>query len=219
MEEVKVQVCTEVDKKERKLEFHEVEVKFRIEESKLNDWKQLVENLDGVKSFLYVESDDVYYVKGNEFLRYRSSDNKRDKRAELTYKKKTTEGNNIIRKEINLRVDPNNPETVEAFTNCLGYKKNFTIRKYVSIYFFEDATLPWYTVIDEKGKRDTFCEIEVNEEKIPDLTEEQCWEIIRKYEAILAPLGVSNKNRLRLSLFEMYKVKDEKSKVKSKSTS
>jgi len=184
------------------LEYHEVEVKFRVDEKILNDWKQLVEGLDGWK-FIYVQSDDIYYTKGNEFLRYRFT--AEDERAELTYKAKINEGNNMIRKEINLRVDPNSPETVEAFSDCLGYKYNFKIGKYVHIYKFDDVTLPFYTVIDEDGKRDTFLEIEINEDTIHNLTEDECWTIIKKYEDILKPLGIVAQKRLRLSLFEMYR--------------
>lgn len=196
-----------MDQKENKtLEFHEIEFKYKVEEAKLNDWKQLVENLEGVKNFIYVESDDIYYTNSEgEFLRYRFSDNKKDKRSELTYKVKIKEANNVIRKEINLRVDQNKPETIEAFANSQNYHKNFKIRKYVSIYFFDDATLPWYTVIDEGGDRQTFCEIEVNEDKIHDLTKDECFDILKKYETILAPLGISPQKRLKKSLFEIYR--------------
>lgn len=194
-----------MENENKSLEFHEVEVKFRVEEGILNDWKQLASTLEGVKDFIYVESDDVYFTKENEFIRYRFSNNKKDKRAELTYKAKTTEGNNIIRKEVNVRVDGNDKETVEAFANCLGYTKNFKITKYVHIYKFDDVTLPFYTVIDESGKRDSFIEIEVNEEQIHKLSEEDCWNIIKKYEALMMGLGITAQKRLRKSLFEMYR--------------
>lgn len=190
---------------DKTLEFHEVEVKFRVEESILNDWKQLVEKFDGLNEFIYVESDDVYYVKGDEFLRHRFSTHKKDKRSELTYKSKTGDNNNIIRKEINLRVDNNTKDTVKEFANCLGFEYDFRIGKYVHIYKFDEVTLPYYTVIDENGKRDTFIEIEVNEDKIHNLTEDECWEIIKKYEGLLAPLGITAQKRLRKSLFEMYR--------------
>lgn len=185
------------------LKFHEVEVKFRVDEKILNDWKLLVEKIEGLKQHIYTESDDVYYVKGDEFLRYRASN--REKRAELTYKLKTKNGNNIVRQEVNLRVDNNESDLVEKFTNLLGFQKNFIIKKFVQIYKFDDATLPFYTVIDENGKRDTFIEIEVNESKMENLTEDECWNIIRKYEELLAPLGITPQKRLKLSLFEMYK--------------
>lgn len=198
------------------LEFHEFEVKFRIEEGRLNDWKQIMrdykkQNPSEYKDFVYVDSDDIYYTKESnnsdidyEFIRYRFSDS--EKRAELTTKRKLKDFNNIIRKEQNVRVDQNSSKTIHEFvTNGLGYQYNFTIVKYVQIYIFKDATLPWYTVVDEDGKRDTFVEIEVDEQLLHKITEEEAWAIVHKYEKILEPLGITSKNRLRKSLFEMYK--------------
>lgn len=198
------------------LGFHEVEVKFRIDESKLNDWKQLLrkykeENPSEYREFIYVDSDDIYYTKDSdnpdvdyEFVRYRFSDE--EKRAELTTKTKLKDTNNIVRREQNVRVDQNSAETIHEFvTDGLGYKYNFKITKFVSIYVFKDATLPFYTVVDESGKRDTFIEIEVDERLLHKITEEDAWEIISKYEKILEPLGITPRNRLRKSLFEMYR--------------
>lgn len=201
---------------EKTLAYYEVEVKFRMDEIKLNDWKQLVTDLKdkegfNFKEFKYVDSDDDYYTRPitsdleYEFLRYRFSDDKKNKRAELTTKKKLKAGNNIFRKEKNLRVDMNDKELVEGFVDDLGFKFNFKISKYVQIYDFEDATLPWYTVIDKNKNRKTFIEIEVNEKLLHSITESQAWEIIKKYEAALAPLGVTFRHRLNKSLFEMYR--------------
>ena len=39
---------------------------------------------------------------------------------------------------------------------------------------------------------------------IPKMTEEEAWNIIRKYERELAPLGITHRHRLNKSLFEMY---------------
>lgn len=198
------------------LEFHEFEVKFRVDESKLNDWKQLMrdykkQNPTEYKEFVYIDSDDVYYTKESsnedidyEFVRYRFSDG--EKRAELTTKRKLKDSNNIIRKEQNVRVDQNDRATIHEFvTDGLGYKYNFTITKYVQIYIFKDATIPWYTVVDEDGKRDTFIEVEVDEKLLHSINEDQAWAIVSKYEKILEPLGITPRNRLRKSLFEMYK--------------
>lgn len=198
------------------LEFHEFEVKFRIDESKRNEWKQLMRDYaktdeSGYKDFIYVDSDDIYYTRASkrkgvdyEFVRYRFSDG--EKRAELTTKRKLSDTNNIIRKEQNVRVDQNSRETIHEFlTDGLDYEYSFRISKYVDIYKFKDATLPFYTVVDEKGKRDTFCEIEVDEELLHKITEDEAWAIIKKYEKILEPLGITARNRLRNSLFEMYR--------------
>lgn len=204
------------DKNKQTLGFHEVEVKFRVDESQLNEWKSIVrkykdENLDTYKEFVYVDSDDVYYTKPSmqddvdyEFIRYRYSDE--EKRAELTTKTKLKDSNNIVRKEHNVRVDQNSIETINEFvTDGLGYEYNFKITKFVSIYVFKDATLPFYTVVDENGKRDSFLEIEVDEKLLHKITIDEAWEIIAKYEKILEPLGITPRNRLRKSLFEMYR--------------
>ena len=203
----------------KSLEFHEIEVKFRVDEKILNDWKQLVEtyrdmNPSEYVDFVYVDSDDIYYINPKisddldyQFIRHRFSDDPKNKRAELTTKKKIGNTNNIIRREWNVRVDNNEKETIRSWVEeGLGYKYDFKIRKYVQIYIFKDATLPFYTVIDEKGRRDTFLEIEVDERLLAKdkVTEEQAWEIIKKYETLFVSLGITSRNRLRNSLFEMY---------------
>lgn len=185
--------------------FTEMEVKFRVAGDVIYAFKQLVEKQQGLKGFVYIESDDIYYTKGSEFIRHRFAKRGDDKRQELTYKSKSTVNNNIIRKEVNLRVDPNEHDTVNAFVETFGFQRNFRISKIVHIYNFEDVTIPFYTVIDEQGKLDHFIEIELVEEKIPSLTEEEAWGIIKSWEAVLAPLGVNSQKRLRKSLFEMYR--------------
>ena len=193
-------------------EFVEFEVKFRVDGGLVYDWKKLVSALPGITEFLYLESDDIYYVKDEAFLRHRFTSSDLSKRQEITFKRKIKDHNNIYRVENNVRCDGNTVEGVADFCNNLGFKRNFKISKYVHIYKFEDATLPFYTVIDENGKHDHFIEIEVDEAKLSTMTEDQAWEVIQKYEKILAPLGIIPQKRLRKSLFEMYRkeVKSDK---------
>ena len=59
------------DKKNKSLEFHEIEVKFRLDEKLLNDWKSTIidyrkEHPDEFDQFIYVDSDDYYYVNPNK---------------------------------------------------------------------------------------------------------------------------------------------------------
>jgi len=187
----------------------EFESKYRLDLKNHFKWKEIVSNIEGLKEFVYAESDDIYYTKNNqdyEFIRYRFSNTTKEKRAELTIKKKTNENNNIKRFEKNLRVDYNSKDTVESFVESLGFKKNFRIKKPgVHIYRFKDATLPLYTVIDEKENIDHFIEIEINEDLISQITEQEAWDIIKKYEDYLKPLGISPQNRMKLSLFEIYR--------------
>ena len=184
--------------------FVEFETKYRVDDPKiLWDFKHLVETQLNRKDFIYVQSDDIYYVKSaDEFVRYRFSES--DKRAELTIKRKTGTGNNIIREETNLRVDENEFELVENFVKQLGFSFNFRINKQCHIYHGSDATLVFYSVRDvETQKLAHFIEIEVKEGA--GFTEDESWAIIKKYEAALAPLGVTPQKRLRKSLFEMYR--------------
>jgi adenylate cyclase class IV len=189
--------------------FKEFETKYCLDGDKVFEFKQLIENINDQYDFLYVQGPDHYYTKPDgSFLRYRKADNDKTGRAELTMKSKSEgSSNNIIRKEINLRVDKNNFSTIQEFASMLGYTFNFKIWKMCHIYKFKDATLVFYTVRDENSEMTHFVEIEVDEELIPKITEEEAWNIVRKYEKELSPLGITYRNRLNKSLFEMY-VKD-----------
>jgi adenylate cyclase class IV len=145
------------------------------------------------------------------FMRYRRPSHGLDgDRKELTTKyKQTGSKNNIQREEKNLRVDNTDEETIKAFVSDMGYKTNFSIWKTCHIYNFDDATLVFYSVYDttdgKASKMDNFIEIEVSEEKVAEMTEEEAWGVIEKYEKALESVGLTAKNRLRKSLYEMYK--------------
>jgi len=182
----------------------EIESKYSADNISRLDFKSLLSTLNP-KNFLYVESKDVYYTKGeNEFLRHRNRPNfGSDERSELTFKKKHISTNNIVRTEVNLRVDKNSAELVEAFCKGLGYEKNFSVEKFCDIYYFDDGDVVYYSVIDEEGKTASFLEIECDEDA--DLTEDQAREVISKYEKLLAPIGITPQKRMKLSLFERYR--------------
>lgn len=145
------------------------------------------------------------------FMRFRRPSHGLDgNRQELTTKyKQEGSKNNIQREEKNIRVDNTDTDTVKSFTEDIGYKLNFSIWKTCHIYNFDDATLVFYSVYDttngKAAKMDNFVEIEVSEEKVSEMTEDQAWGIIEKYEKALEPVGLTAKSRLRKSLFEMYK--------------
>lgn len=190
-----------------KMQMHtEFETKYKLEGDKIFEFKQLVESIDEPYDFIYVQGPDWYYTKPDgSFLRYRKAENDKSNRAELTMKaKQEGSSNNILRKEVNLRVDKNKFSTIDAFAKMLGYDFNFKISKMCHIYRFKEVTLVFYTVRDEKGVMTHFAEIELDEENIHKLTEDEAWDTIRKYERILAPLGITHRHRLNKSLFEMY---------------
>ena len=199
---------------EQKLPHHtEFETKYRVEGDKIYAFKEIINNLEDKPTFLYVEGPDFYYTKNDSddiervsFMRWRKADNQ--KRAEVTFKKKP-EGvkSNTNRKEVNWRVDRTPFKTIEEGAFMQGYDFNFKISKMCHIYNFKDATLVFYTVRGEDNKDAHFVEIEVDEETIHKLTEKDAWDVIKKYEEILAPLGITYRNRMMKSLFELY-VKD-----------
>lgn len=189
-------------------DFSEIEFKYNAEGVDRMTFKDLMGSLNP-KSFIYVESTDVYYAKSkDEFLRYRKpSENKlsgEENRQELTFKKKSVEQNNWCRLEVNLRIDLNDPLLVHAFCEGLGYKKNFEIVKRCDIYLFnENVDIVFYSVKDDAGKYAYFVEIEAMEEC--GMTKEQSMELIQKYEKLLAPLGITPQKRKKLSLWETYR--------------
>lgn len=192
------------ENKPETLALTEFETKYRVEGDLVYAFKLLAAKLEP-KEFLYVESTDIYYVDANgDFARYRTG--KDTPRAEVTWKVKPKDAvNNIKRLEVNWRTDGTPLEAIEAGIELRGFKRNFSIEKYVHIYVYEDVTLPFYTVIDEAGKTAHFIEIEVREDIMHRLTEAEAWEIIKKWEERLAPLGISAQKRLRKSLFELYR--------------
>jgi adenylate cyclase class IV len=199
-------------------EFIEWETKYRVEAHLLVVFKKIVSELPDIKRFLYVEGPDHYFTHPNfdenSFGRYRKPSFGLDGgRSEWTVKVKPKGAkNNIQRTEVNWRVDKTKEEDIFKMLELQGYKFNFSIVKNCHVMFFDDANVVFYTVYDttegtSSTKVDHFVEIEVNEEKIrkEGLTEDQAWNIISKYEKILAPVGVTPQKRLRKSLWEMYR--------------
>lgn len=187
--------------------FTEFETKYRVEGDMQFKFKALVSEAD-YKQFIYAEGPDYYFTKPDgSFLRYRKATT--EKRAEVTMKEKPSGAkHNVLRKEVNWRVDHTSKDTIYEGAEMMGYTFNFSIWKACHIYKMRDnTTLVFYTVRGEDNKVDHFIEIELDEHHIGKKTEEQAWNLIRQWEEFLAPLGITYRNRLTKSLYEMY-VKD-----------
>lgn len=190
-----------------KIEKHtEFETKYRVDGSKIYEFTQLVRAQTEDYQFIYAQGPDYYYTKpDNSFLRYRKGETDKGGRAEVTMKQKPVGAlKNVIRKEVNWRVDKTSQDTIHEGALMMGYVFNFKIYKMCHIYKFKDAVVVFYTVIDEEKNNDHFIEIELDEETIHKLTEDEAWAIVRKYEAMLEPIGITYRHRLNKSLFEMY---------------
>ncbi len=184
-----------------KVNFMEVETKYRVPGLKLPLFRGMAESLKP-KRYIEAAGYDYYYVKdGDEFIRYRAGD-----LHQLTIKKKTLEANNYVRHEVNLGLKPQDRRhTVDAFCAALGYKYNFAIFKSCFIYYFEEFDVVYYTVYDENmDEVERFLEIEMLED-YPWPSQEAAWARLLEIEHQLKPLGITPQSRVKRSLFEMFR--------------
>lgn len=193
--------------------FTEFETKYNSDICNLSAFKAIVETLPNLLEFIYAEGPDTYMTKSDgSFGRYRAAKYPHGTQyAQWTLKLKPVGAkNNISRLEYNWRIDGTPSQEILDGAVAMGFIFNFRISKQCHIYRFPECTLVFYSVKeDDSTKEDYFIEIEITEETIHELTEDQAWEIIRKYEKILEPVGVNAQKRMRRSLFEMYR-KDTK---------
>jgi adenylate cyclase class IV len=182
------------------MHFKELETKYYADDIDMADFIKLVQPLN--PTWMMVSSYDDYFVNdSDEFIRYRYHEHM----GELTIKRKTTGANNNNRVEVNVPTDGKSGAAIEAFASLLGYKKNFSIFKTCKIAFLEKAVLVYYIVYDENlNEKKRFIEVEAKED-YAWASEEEAWAMVVQYEDMLAPLGISAKNRLKKSLYEMFK--------------
>lgn len=192
--------------------FTEFETKYNSDITQLSQFKNIVGALPDLLEFTYAEGPDTYFVRPDRqdgsFGRYRVATHPHEtKYAQWTTKYKPAGAKtNVSRLEYNWRVDGTPSQEIIDGAIADGWTYNFRIVKQCHIYRFAPVTLVFYSVKEDGvNKEDYYVEIEITEETIHELTEDQAWEIIKKYEKILEPIGVNAQKRLRRSLFEMYR--------------
>lgn len=188
--------------------FHELEYKYNAEDIKLEEFQKLMLTLPIVRH-IDVSSWDFYYTKDEDsFIRYRES-----ACPELTRKVKVKDANNWVRVEVDLPLDPKriNKKTVDKFLELGGHKQNFQIYKTCFIYWLEYVNYVYYIVYDKNMKEQArFIEVEVNKDKVPAGMEEvTVKDHLDPSAAHLTKLGLSPQNRLKRSLFDIFRKKDE----------
>lgn len=183
------------------MHFKEIEYKYDAGSISMNSFVELVESSSIKKRMLVSSHDDYFTDKDGNFIRYRYTDG----RGELTIKRKLTDKNNNERIEVNVPTAGDNLKTIEAFVNLLGYKHNFGIYKTCKIYWVDKVVLVYYVVYDKEMRElRRFIEIEADED-YPWESDSDAWAEIDKYEQKLQPLGITAKNRLKKSLFEIFR--------------
>lgn len=182
------------------IEFREIEVKYAADHIKLQDFLNIINTLPIKKSLLVSSFDEYFTNNKNDFIRYRHNEG----RGELTIKQRVSNKNNNERIEVNVSAGGNNIESIAKFANLLGYQHNFTIYKTCQIFWLDKVDLVYYVVYDKEFKElRRFIEIEALEE-IPWTSAEEAWAEITKYEKLLEPLGITPRNRMKLSLFQLF---------------
>lgn len=182
------------------MHFKEVEVKYSATDIKFEAFSKIMDTLPITKKMVVSSFDDYFTDKNNNFIRYRYTDDK----GELTIKRQTTQNNNFERIEVNVPTSGDNFATVNAFAGLLGYEHNFGIYKTCKIFWLDKVDLVYYVVYDKEFKElRRFIEIEALEE-YPWVTADEAWAEVVKYEKLLEPLGITPRNRMKLSLFQMF---------------
>lgn len=182
----------------------EFEYKYNATAVRKEDFIEFFSKITG-RNPVYGGSWDRYYFNSvnGQFRRFRNSDS-----PELTLKIKHSTQNNFIRTEIDLPLDPERltVEIVDEYLAYEGYFLNFSIYKECCIFLLDSIIYSFYSVWDENLKfLDSFIEIEVNKEFISQNGEQAAREELQKAENYLSKFGISFKNRLVKSLFELYK--------------
>lgn len=187
--------------------FDEIEYKYKADHIKLSDFTQLMSTLP-FESCLEVCSPDTYFTDARgEVLRFRNGI-----QPELTKKVKVKGFNNWVRVEVDLPLDPKRLEmgVIDKFLKILGFKENFKIHKICNVFFLKEVNYVYYVVLDEELKElGRFIEVEVNKDRVyalnNSLTGLNALETLDYYANMLKSLGLTPKNRLKKSLYEIYR--------------
>jgi adenylate cyclase class IV len=125
---------------------------------------------------------------------------------QLTFKRKTTQGNSNIRIERNTNLAlSTSKEEVVALVGEHGYTFNTAIFKTCFVYFFDWYVLSYYVCYDKDLKElGRYMEIEANEEH-DWATEQDAWNAVVVMEKLCKPLGLTPQMRIKRSLFELYR--------------
>jgi adenylate cyclase class IV len=163
--------------------------------------------------YIEVGSWDTYFSTGksDEFIRFREGFN-----PELTIKKKTVGSNNFNRVEVDLKLSATTADykEVSKWLSILPvpYLKNFKIYKYCFIYVYSDITLVYCVVyneeMEEKGR---FVEIEIDKKQVEKFnTPGEALKYLNDFEQKLSVLGITPQNRMKKSLWELFRKEPKK---------
>jgi adenylate cyclase class IV len=194
------------------VEISELELKYSANDIKMSDFVTFAKSLNPIKE-LEVASWDYYYSGEGlpfEFIRFRNGTD-----PEITIKIKTTDKNNNNRIEIELPLNSKVSEwRVAKFVGLFGFKENFRIYKHCMIFWYDKLDIVYYTVFNQNMEEiGRYCEVE-RDKSVKGGTREEAWTLIKEMEQKMSVLGIVPQNRMRRSLWELFR-KDIKKGVAS----
>ncbi len=182
----------------------EIETKYNANDISLLDFKAFCEGRSPVKVVMASGFDYFYSKEGEEssFCRHRVGPD----RNEFTFKRKTSEVNNTIRREVNVNMAQGETiETAAALAASFGYQYNTSIFKTCFVYIYDWYSLVYYICYSPDMKEvGRFFEIEMKEDH-PWASEADAWNQLLIMEKLCKPLGVTPQARIKRSLFELYR--------------
>lgn len=192
------------------IKVREIEFKYDAQNVSLTKFDKFAASLD--KNFrIEVGSWDIYFAPLKdmglpfEFIRLRMGT-----KPQLTIKVKTNDKNNNDRIEVDMNLNPADTqedivENGAAFCEQFGFKENFRIFKYCSIYVYEKTDIVYYIVYDEEMKeRGRFIEVEARKD-VSFASPEEANEAVKALEQKLSIFGITPQHRNRLSQWERWK--------------
>jgi adenylate cyclase class IV len=190
------------------MKYHEIEFKYDASAISLEKFRDHCSKIGNGLYDTEVYGVDHFYASNNDvnaFMRYRKGQNSH----QLTFKKKTTDSDSIVRLENNIDLHSLiKKEDIDDFVKNLGYTYNRSLGKLSIVYAFEYYIFVYYICYDSITKQEIgrFIEIELSEE-IDWGTEKNAIAELALIEKTSRNLGLSQEKRLTKSLFEMYRRK------------
>jgi adenylate cyclase class IV len=180
----------------------EIEFKYKADNITLSKFLSWIQTKKAEKN-LDVSGWDIYYSGKNqsfEFIRYRAHPG-----LELTIKIPQNNSNQN-RFELNVPLSPKvNEWMITKFCNLFGFEEDFRIFKSCFIYWFEKVDVVYYIVFDKNmNEKARFIEIEARQD-YPFTSLEEAKTAVEEIESELSCLGITPQNRMRNSLWNMFR--------------
>lgn len=183
----------------------EIEIKHDAKNISLKRFKAYCTS-PGLVSYKVVSGYDRFYSNSKDpdsFCRHRYGESFN----QFTLKRKQSPTDNYIRVEHNIELAKEvTPNQVEKLASEFGFEFNTTIYKTCFIYEFDYYVAVFYIIYDEDlHEKGRYLEFEAKED-YPWSGEQEAWQAVVTLEKLASKvLGINPKDRLKKSLFEMYR--------------